>query len=333
MKRANIREVAERAGVSRQTVSRVINELPGVRPGTQDRVQKAIDELGYIATNTAKALVSQKTATFGLVLADISNPFFPGFARAVFDQANSNGYNVLLCNTDNDLALEKKAILSLAKQPVDGIIIFSNRSDGDFLKSVAKPYLPLVLINRPANFQYAASVQSKNKVGGELAAKHLIEKGCTNFGYIGRLDPSRETQKVRRLMGFKKGLEAKGYSLKESDIELTEPNDIGGYAAATRLLRRNRKIDGIFCYNDIIAVGVLRACKDSGIRMPSKVKVIGYDGIRLGEYVDPKLTTVSIDQYGLGVCAFKQLQKLLENPDKKYRPLWIQPEVLERDST
>ncbi len=333
MKRANIREVAELAGVSRQTVSRIINGRPGVRPDTQEKVQKVIDKLGYVATKTAKSLVSQKTNTIGLVLADISNPFFPGFARAVFDQGNKNGYNVLLCNSDNDMELEQTAILSLAKQPVDGIILFSNRADEEFLESIAKPYLPLVLINRTSSVQYTASVQSNNRRGGELAAKHLIDKGCGTFGYIGRDDPSKPDHDARRLLGFKRKLEENGYSLNDRNIELTEPSQIGGYEAARRLLKRNHIIDGLFCYSDIIAIGALRACKDVRIRVPNRLKIVGYDGISLGEFVDPKLTTVSLDLYGLGAMAFGQLQNLMCDPKEECQPIWIQPEILERETT
>ena len=203
-----LRDVALRAGVSTKTASRVVNHQGEVSDETRDRVQAAIRELGYRPSKLARGLVTHRTDTIGLVLGDITNPFFPEVARGVLDNAEQAGYNVFVCNSDGDLQREIRILHSLADHAVDGIIFFPSLEVEDFLMSFAGPDRPVVCINRPFESPWISRVMIRSRAGAKLATEYLINKGHTKIGMINWM--ATPATRLERARGYVDAMAAHG---------------------------------------------------------------------------------------------------------------------------
>lgn len=330
-KRATIKDVAARAGVSYQTVSRVINNKGEIRPDTKERVLEAAKALDYRPSRVARSLVTQRTHTVGLIISDITNPFFPEVARGVQDMARSKDYNVFLCNTDENPAEDIQVLHSLTTQAVDGIILFAYHLRDDELKAFADNYRPMVLINRFFEHPNVSRIIVDNYRGAKLAVDHLVEQGHTNIAMIVGRDWLPGT--VRRVNGFRDTLSEHGLPVVDDWIVTGPPALVNGYESTQRLLKQNPEITAIFAYNDLIALGAMRACKDLGLRVPTDCAIVGFDDIQLAGMVTPSLTSVHVDKYALGQQAMTRLLEMINSPEEKFPPISVDTELVIREST
>ena len=330
MRRLNIRDIAELAGVSRQTVSRVINNSPNVSDKKKALVQAIIEEHNYIPNKSARSHFSESSGNIGVIISDITNPFFAEFNRGVQDQALLNNYNVFFCNTDNSLENEQTALRKLTEQSVDGIIMFSTQIEPEHLEKFAHPYQPLVSVNRLIDKPYIAVTRAQIREGAQAAVQHLISQGCHNIGFLCRSDLNSPTESLRG-KGYQQALSMANIEFDSSKMIQTSENDTGGYTATQHLLAQHPDLDGLFCYNDIMAIGAMKACHEKGLNVPNDIKIMGFDGIELGTLITPSLSTIAIDQYQLGLHAFQQLQSLRneESPNTRCLPYTLHI----RDST
>ena len=324
-KRATIKDVAAQAGVSYQTVSRVINNKGETSPDTKKRVLEAAKALNYRPSRVAQSMVTQRTNTVGLIISDITNPFFPEVARAVQDVARSNDYNVFLCNTDDDPAEDLQALHSLATQAVDGIILFGYYLGNDQLKSFADHYRPVVLINHFFEHPNVSQIIVDNYRGAKLAVAHLIEQGHTSIGML--VGPETLLSKnARRIIGFRDVLKERGLPMVEDWIvsgpSSTPPDMASGYESAFKLLSQHPQITALFAYNDLLAVGAIRAANDLGRKVPDDCAIVGFDNIHLASMVTPSLTSVHVDKYALGQMAMSRLLAMINSPDKQFVPIF-----------
>lgn len=332
MNRITIEDVAKAAGVSRQTVSRAINDKGEISPETKVKVMQAVEELGYRPNRMAQSMVTQRTHMVGVLLADITNPYFPEVTRGIQDVAQANGYNVFVCNTDDQAKVELQEMRSLAAQGVDGIIDISyNMSDED-LRSFADTYHPLVLFNRFFDHPNVSCLIVDHFYGAQLAADHFIR---TQRLKIGALTHGGDNYLLsRRILGFKQRiLEHEIAFLDEHVIPTAAKATLdGGYQAANQLLDRYPETNAIFTYNDIMAIGAVRACLERGYRIPDDVAIIGFDDIQFSRMITPSLTTIRVDKYAIGQMAIHRLLEMIENPDESFPRIDIEPELILRET-
>jgi LacI family transcriptional regulator len=327
-----MRDVARKAGVSIKTVSRVINDSNELSKATRQRVLVAINELGYRPSRVAQALVTQRSHTVGLVVGDITNPFFPAFARGVSDAAQAQGYNVFLCNTDGQPEKELHLLQSLADHAVDGIIIYPSYESDHNLTTFAAHYRPLVVVNYLFEHPGVSLVMVDHRRGARLAVDYLVNRGDRAITMLtGVLTPS--FSRVRRIQGFCEALTAHGLPvIEEWIVPSQEPSFEHGYESTLQLFSRYPQITAIFAYNDLLALGAIRACHHLGRRVPADCAIIGFDDILWAATSTPALTTIRVDKYCLGQQAMTRLLAMLENPETTFPPIWLDVELVVRES-
>jgi LacI family transcriptional regulator len=330
MKRTTIEDVAKAAGVSRQTVSRAMNDKNEISQETKERVMRAVDELGYRPNRMAQSMVTQRTYSVGMLVADITNPFFPEITRGVQDVAQASGYNVFVCNTDDRPDLELQELRSLAAQGVDGIIVFSHNSTEEDMQLFANRYQPMVLFNWEFEHPNVSTMMVDNVLGARLAVDHFA---ATQRGEIGMLTNNSPTYfSSRRLLGFKQAVLAHALPFADDRIVPEFANLDGGYRATRQLLNRYPEINAIFTFNDLMAIGSLRACSERGLRVPEDIAVIGFDDIQFARMTTPALTTIRVDKYAIGQMAMSRLLEMIEHPNEAFPPIHIDPELMIRET-
>jgi LacI family transcriptional regulator len=309
MRRITIAEVAKQAGVSTMTVSRVLNGRGEISIQTRTRVQEIIEKLGYRPNSLARNLKTQTTQTIGLIVPDITNPFFPEFVKGAEDKAAELGYAMILCDFGRNPAREKRALQLLEDKRVDGLILCSSGLPDEELVPLLKNQRAVVLFDRLLEPSIAGAVRVDDVYGGMLAANHLIQLGCRKFGLLS--GPKYYLGSGQRRYGFYSAIETRGNKPDTIVESPCEPDETGGYEAAKELLTAHREIDGLFCFNDLVALGALQACGEFGIPVPQRLAIVGFDDIRLARLTVPQLTTIRVDKYGLGTGSVELLLKRL----------------------
>jgi len=323
-----IREIAEIAGVSSATVSKVLNgKDQNISSETRKRILNIAEKKGYIPNGIAKSLRIRNTKTLGLIIPDVTNLFFSEVAKGIEDAAANHGYSLILCNTDNKETKERTYIKILQEKKVDGLIITASHSNlGDQLDSVTTP---VVLVDRDVKtIKKVGRVTVDNVTGGRLAAEKLIKSGCSSIVHItAELDNKPAAERHR---GFTLILEERGIPLDKSGLHTGYFNVETGYQGIMELSKR-LEFDGVFCGNDLIAIGAIKALRELGKNVPTDVSVIGFDDIALSKYVDPPLTTIRQPIYKLGESAVMVLLGMIDGGTTE-QSVVLQPELIERMS-
>jgi LacI family transcriptional regulator len=290
-----LRDVAREAGVSIRTVSRVVNEKSEIADDTKARVLAAIDKLDYRPNALARGLVSGKTSTIGVVIPEISDPFFPEFVQGVESVARAEGYSVFLCNTDENADLELKSIEVLAANQVDGMILCGSYLSTEQLQDVSARYNIAIVTSRTP--RSAAVVSIPGRDGLEQITAHLIRLGHLRIGFVGTDIPERQ----ERYLGYASALQAAGLPVDPCDRASTRIVNVEtARQSAIGLLTQRPGLTAVACYNDLAAVGVLQACRDLGRRVPDDLAITGFDDIPLASLVTPALTTIRVPRHSLG---------------------------------
>jgi LacI family transcriptional regulator len=309
---ANMQEIAKMAGVSLGTVSHVLNNTAKVREPTRKRVLQAVQAVGYQPSQLARALRRDKTNMIGMIIPDITNQFFPAVVRGAEDVAFSNGYRLILCNTDNDHSKELVHLNELRTYlPAGLIVIPSNFSD---LTAQAESYrragTGVVCIDRlPKNWS-GDSVTADNEAGAYNATRFLLQMKHTRLAAI--TGPLHLTNAKERLDGFKRAVRESRLRLAPEYIQETTFDKQGGHSKTLVLLRLLPRPTAIFAGNDMIALGALLAIREAGLRCPEDVSLMGFDDLDLAETTNPSLSSVSQSGYQLGTTAAKILLDRLE---------------------
>ena len=333
-KRPTIADVARAAGVSMMTVSRVMNDKPGVGEETRQRVREMVEAMGYRPSEIARGLATRQTASIGLVVPDVAYPFFAEIARGVEDAAFENGYSVFLLNTAQEIDREISALDSLHQKEIDGVILCSSRLPSDELASILERFPAVVLVNRemaapPAN---TATVNVNDSLGAQLAMQHLLSRQRTRIALLA--GPAASTSGQRRMDGYRAALRAAQLDFDPEMLEFCQPLMEGGYTAAQAVLARRPRTDAIFAFNDLVAIGAMRACQDSGRRVPEDIAILGVDDIPLASMVRPPLTTLHSDLPALGRQAFAALLTILNQNGAPGRTAYqLDPTLVIREST
>jgi len=301
-----ITEVAAAAGVSPATVSNVMNNTRFVSPLLRERVHRAMCELHYEPNVLARSLRSRQTCTIGVIIPDISNPFYGTFSTATEAKAVEAGYTVMLCLSHYDLKLEHAHVKTLTSKQVDGIIIAVSADNFHAVRYAQQRRIPVVVVDWLMDDKSSDVVTSDNRKGGYLAAKHLLELGHRDIAYItGRLDgmPTRE-----RLVGFHDAMTEAGIQIPAEWIfHFPQFDFIEARATIQRLLDMPKLPTAICFGNDHMALGGLSALRDAGFRVPEDISIIGFDDIWVSSLSNPTLTTVRQPTAKLGEEAFSLL--------------------------
>ncbi|HIZ70713.1 MAG TPA: LacI family transcriptional regulator [Candidatus Atopostipes pullistercoris] len=327
---ATIRDVSKLAGVSVATVSRVINKKGYVSKETEESIINAMEMLNYTPNDVARRLAGKKSNTIGLIIPDILNPFFPEVARAAEDTANKLGFNLILCNSDDDREKENQYYEMLINKQVDGIIIASYTATPTDLISLMNKNIPVIALDREYKGFDIPFIKTDDQLGGELATNHLVECGCKNIAHI--TGPLYIDSFKERLDGFENILK-KNDLYNPQLIRVDELSLVGGYEATKKLLEDGKEIDGIFAGNDILAIGCYKALNDLGYNLYDDIKLIGYDGLEANvDYLE--ISSISQPTYDLGKYAVDLLVKeIREEKDISKEKIKLDLKIKKRKST
>ncbi len=327
--RVSIADVAREAGVSRQTVSRVLNNKGEISSATLHRVREVIDRLDYRPSSIARGLATRHTGTIGLIVPDIANPFFADIGRGADDAAHEAGYSLLLCNAVEDPDREADLLQTLEQRAVDGVLLCSSRLPEKVLADLLKRHDAVVLINR--NLAGSSNVCVDDAQGAAAVVQHLLASGRRRIGLLA--GPQTSYSSRERVRGYTEALIAAGEGPDPTVIQRCGSPDIeGGYCAALSLLGARPDADGLVCYNDLVAAGALRACAELGRRVPDDVAVTGADDILLASLITPALTTLRIDRQAIGAAAFRLLLDQLHGVSNGCNTHIFRPELIVRAS-
>ena len=326
-----IREVAQAAGVSVATVSRVVSgSSHHVRPDTRRRVMGAVTRLRYHPNLVARGLKKRVTHTVGLIVPDISNPFFPAIARGIEDVASRAGFGVLLCNTYEDLAKERAYLNLLDHRMVDGMIFATVGANTTHLRMLRRRGVPAVLIARVPEGVGIDAVLVDNRRGTREATEHLLHLGHRHIAFIG--GPPTLPDAIERRAGYEEALVAAGIAVAPVLIRDGGFRAEGGAAAVEVLLEQPLPFTAIVAANDLMAIGAMEKLRRRGRRIPEDVAIVGFDDITFASLVEPRLTTVAQPKYRMGRLAMERLLDLLGGGDRTPRRLVLEPKLVVRES-
>lgn len=330
---ATMMDIAKDLKVSVVIVSKVLRNQGRISDATRKRVLRRAKELNYQMNWVARSLVTRRTYTIGLLLPEFGHPFFAEIARAVAHTVRPHGYHVVISSFEEDPELEASEVDCLLARQVDGLIIASAQPSNRLamFKRVQERKTPYVLIDRPIRGLRACFVGVDNHAIGRLATEHLIARGCTR---IGHLRGPQVGIAVERLEGYRCALAKGGLLPHENYIVSGGHGDGTGYEGMRTLLKAMPLPDGVFCYNDPVAIGAIKAVLDAGLKLPDDIAVIGAGNVHYGDVLAVPLTTVDQGTCRIGVLAAELLiariaSKILMRPEK----ILIPPKVVEREST
>ena len=331
--RVSIRDVAARAGVSVGTVSNVLNRSALVAPSTRQRVQEAIVTLGFVRNEPARQLRAGKSRTIGLVVLDISNPFFTDVARGVEDAASKAGVSVVLCNSDDDPAKEARYLGLLAEQRVQGVLIVPAGIKATRFAGLSDRGIPMVLLDRKAAGKAVCSVSVDDIGGGRMAMSHLLEQGHRRVAFVGG---GETRQVVERHRGACQALEAHGMPPAELMRFGTQAlNAAGGRDAGREMaaLPARTRPTAVLCANDLLALGVMQEISATDLRVGTDIAVVGYDDIDFAAASAVPLSSVRQPRHALGYTAASLVLEEASDPLHRHQQVVFVPELVVRASS
>jgi DNA-binding LacI/PurR family transcriptional regulator len=303
----DIREIAKRAKVSTATVSRTINRVPTVDPQLAKRVWKVVEDLGYYPNTQARALVSGKSRIFGLVVSEITNPFFPEIVQAFEDIAVQHNYEILLTSTVHNPKRMELAVRRMIERRVDGVAILTFGMEDSLVEDLRFRKVPLVFVDVGPHVPGVSNIRINYQHGIRQAVQHLAAFRHTRIAFVA--GPSNLRSAMARKTAFEISMQEIGLDVPPEMIVEGDHRMEGGMRALVRLAGLPKRPTAILCSNDMTAVGVMREAYEYGIVIPRDLSLIGFDDIRLSQFTTPPLTTVQMSQTLLAEYAFQALLK------------------------
>lgn len=331
---STIKDVAARAGVSYTTVSHVLNGTRRVSEGSRRRVERAVTELGYVPSALARSLKTSQTHVLGVLVPNITNPFFAELTRGVEDVARDQGYSVFLCNCDDDPARQLHYVQSLLARRVDGLLLANSAAEASTVAGALRHTpVPTVVVDRAVSGLDADLVRLDNTGGGRLATEHLLGLGHRHIACLA--GPLAFEVSRARVAGWREAMAAAGLVPAPGWLIEGPFSPAQGYAATRQLLARHPEVTAICAGNDLLGIGALRAAAEQGVAVPRQLSVIGFDGIELGGFVHPGLTTVGQSIRTIGERAAAVLIERIRSRtgSVRARELVISPALILREST
>lgn len=327
---ATIKDVARHAKVSVTTVSHVVNKTRFVSEEGRARVEQAIRELGYVPSAVARSLQRSATHTLGMLIPNSSNPYFAEIVRGIEDRCFGAGYNLLLCNTDDEPRRQGMVLQVLAERRVDGLIVVSSGEDPALPELLGGLRIPTVMVDREIDTLPCDLVETAHIQGALLAVQHLATLGHRRIACIG--GPAGVATAEQRAEGWRMalaGLGLPGAGL----LQLGDFTSEGGYAAMHAILRLTPRPSAVFVANDLMAIGALCAAHECGVAVPDELSLVGFDDIDLARFACPPLTTVAQPKHRIASMAVDMLLERIEGRRQDARKVVLQPELRVRASS
>ena len=327
---ANIKDVARLAGVSVTTVSHALNGTRFVSEEARARIDAAIRELGYVPSAVARSLKHNETRTVGMMIPNNSNPYFAEIIRGVENHCFAAGYNLVLCNSDDDPVKQAAHLRVLAEKRIDGLVLVASGAEASLGSLLSNSQVPLVLVDREVEGMDCDLVEVDHAAGGEMATRHLLELGHAGVACIS--GPPGLSPSSQRRAGWKRALVAAGIPRREGDLLRGDFGSRSGYLAMQTLLARKPRPTAVFICNDVMAIGALCAAHEAGVRVPEDLSIVGFDDIELAAYTIPPLTTIAQPKQAIGTGTASLLLEQIAGRSAP-RHLILQPELRLRKST
>ena len=328
---ATMRDVAELAGVSKQTVSAVLNGKPGITAETQARIRQAVATLGYQLDNVASSLRTGHTRTIALLVSDISSPFIGRLAVAVEEYASAAGYSLVLHNTHDDVARESRYFTVAVERKVEGVIFIASADQSPGLELLRVHGIPAVAIDRIPDSYSGPAVMLDNVKTGRIAAEHLLGLGHVHLAHISA--PASVRMARDRWQGFQEAVAAQS-DLPSPLIEIATGWDYAdGFQAMQHLLAAGNPLTALFAAGDALAIGAMRAIQSAGLHVPQQISVVGVDDIDSAAYQNPSLTTVRQSITELAQLSVQLLFDLLAGKEPMPSTIVMEPVLVVRAST
>jgi LacI family transcriptional regulator len=327
--RVTLLDIAADAGVSRATVSLVIRNVPSVAESTRKRVERSIKRLGYVYHRGAASLRTQRSHAIGLIVSDITNPFFAEIIVAIEERLATAGLVTLLGNTSEDRAKEERLLKTMREFPADGILICPaiSRDTPTGTPNLAGRLPTVAFARRVDGIDYAGV---DNAQGSQLAIEHLCQLGNRRIAFIGG-DPEVSTGQ-ERIQGYKRALVRSGLQFDRSLVVPAPPTRRGGYDGVHQLLQIENPPTAALCFNDVVALGAIEALQHTGVRAGKEFGVVGFNNVPDAAQSLPGLTTVDTSPRELGETAAELLLKRIEQRDSPIRTVILQPRLIVRQS-
>ncbi|MGC2161253.1 MAG: LacI family DNA-binding transcriptional regulator [Silvibacterium sp.] len=329
-RRLDIRDVAKHARVSIATVSRTINRVPTVDKQLADRVWKSINALNYFPNTQARSLVSGRSRLFGLLISEITNPFFPELIQGFEEVAVRNGYEILIGSTNYDLAQMDMCIRRMLERNVEGVAVMTFGIEQPLLDELASRDVPMVFVDTAPPVPLVRALIVDYHKGIREGVQHLAALGHREFSFIS--GPLQQRSSQLRKAAFLRSLEEIGATPEEGWLLEGNHTLEGGMAAMEKLLKGPKLPTSVMCSNDMTAIGALRVLARTGLKVPEDISVIGFDDVHLAEFVYPPLTTVRMSRNDLARGAFDALRAIRETPEKREQQT-ITTKLIVRQST
>ncbi len=329
-----LKDIARELKLSVITVSKAMRSDSDISEATRERVLACMKRLDYQPNMAARALATGSSSTLGLIVSDLVNPFFAELAKSLGGALRKESYGLVLASSEDDPEIERSEIRMMLARGVDALLLASCQPTLDGFLPVHNPGLPFVLLDRPYPHLRANFVGSDDYAGGRLAAEHLIQVGRTRLAYIGSPDLGPEADRYR---GFRVTLRDRDIELRE-DLVLPSPNadkpgSSVGYDLMRTLLKNKSKPNGVFCHNDLVAIGAIKATLDAGLTIPGDIAFIGFDNLKYAEYLQIPLTSVDQCTSKLGEAAAELALDLVAKRVDKPKNVLLAPTLVVREST
>lgn len=331
--RMDIRTIARMANVSIATVSRTINRVSTVNPKMAKRVWDVIEKLDFVPNTQARALVSGRSKLFGLLVSEITNPFFPELIQGFEDIAVEHGYEILVSSTNYDPKRMSHCIRRMLERKVEGVAVMTFGLEEPLLDQLAKRNVPLVFIDVGPDRPGVSVLKVDYHHGIRQAVQHLAALGHRRIAFVS--GPMRLHSAQSRLAAFTKSMKECGITPDKSQIIEGDHTLEGGGVAMEKLLAQEELATAVLCSNDMTAIGVLHKLYRTGLKVPDDISVIGFDDIHIAEVMMPPLTTIQMSRYEIAKAAFGALRSQVESPEalRTKREFNIPTDLIVREST
>lgn len=325
-----IKDIARRAGVTPGVVSRALNNKYGVKPSTKEKIQRLAHEMGYVPNTAARSLVTRRTDTIGIMMADISEPFYAQIIKGMEYVANRTGHTLLFSNSYESVEHNRVLQKMIFAERVDGLIIVgSNIQEKNFVYDLLQEKIPFVLIERSFSDPNINCLWVDNIYGAYLATRHLIERGHRRIAHLAGNLYNQVT--LDRIEGYKKALAEAGIGFSQEWVHPSNFTSLGAYGATQEILRQD--CTAIFAASDTMAYGALQAITEHGLTVPGDLAVVGFDDLDFSELTHPQLTTIRQPRHAMGVQSMELLTAILRGECENGAKICLTPELIIRRST
>lgn len=327
-----IKDIAEVGGFSITAVSRALSGKDGVSEETRQKIQDIAKEMGYVPNIVARSLRTKSTKTLGVIIEDITKPYFGKIVKGIDDAAKALGYDILICNTNLDPVQEFRSVNILLQRSVDGIIFHPSQLTDKGIKLLQKSGIPFVSVSRRFFDLKTDYVITNNREGIKTIFNYLVSKGCRDILFIN--SPLFSSASQDRMAGYKEALREKGFEYRDKLVKISKSNFESAYSTMKQLLDEKVNFDSVLCGRDEIAIGVMEALLERGYRIPDDVRITGYDDLDFSSHLKVPLTTMHQPVYEIGQKSVEILTKRINSKTAKneFEEIVLTSKLVVRDS-